>query len=53
MGTAMTTRKNTYQIRERALKASKNKDVNITEKDTSETLNAILHERITAIKDAL
>ena len=53
IGTAIPSNSNTYAVKGRDLRSGTPKEVNITERDTSEALNPIIKEMINGIKDAL
>ena len=53
VGTAIPTNENKYAVKGRDIRSGTPKEVNITERDTSEALNPILKEMINGIKDAL
>ena len=53
VGTAIPTNDNKYAVKGRDIRSGTPKEVNITEKDTSEALNPIIKEMINGIKDAL
>ena len=53
IGTAIPTNNNTYAVKGRDLRSGTPKEVNISEEDTSEALNPILKDIVSAIKKAL
>ena len=53
IGTAVPTNNNTYAVKGRDLRSGTPKEVNISEEDTSEALNPILKEIVSAIRKAL
>jgi len=53
IGTAVASSNNTYPVKGRDLRSGTPKEVNITEEDSSEALDAILTEIVNGIKDAL
>jgi rod shape-determining protein MreB len=53
IGTAIPSNNNTFPVKGRDLRSGTPKEINITEEDTSQALNAIIKEIINGVKDAL
>ena len=53
IGTAIPSNNNTYPVKGRDIRSGTQKEVNITEEDSSEALSGILREMVNGMKDAL